>query len=283
MAWTYRTLPDLSEEQFARWQYVLEERTGIFFSHHKSILQAGLIKRMREIECLDYEQYYRQLTVGTGNAIEWTALLNTLTVKETSFFRHEESFDYVRKHLFNRLLSGEMGGESSVELWSVGCSTGEEAYSLAMIANDCIEGLGLDVYFGVTASDICLSALAEARNGVFHSRKLKNMDPSLCDRYLNCQDDNQYAIEPWLKQRVCFAQLNLIDMLQMPIGNMDVIFCQNVLIYFRRWRQKEVLNNLMRRLKPGGLLIVGIGEAIDWEHPQLCRVSEEKVQAYVRV
>ena len=282
MVWTYQIIPDLSDEQYLRWQGILEERTGIFFSHHKSILQAGLTKRMREIDCLDYEEYYQQVQSGSGAAIEWAALLNTLTVRETSFFRHADAFDYVYKHLLNRLLSGELGRDKSVELWSVGCSTGEEAYSLAMIANDCIEGLGIDAYFGVTASDISLAALADARKGRYSDRKLAMLDTSLRERYFMA-DQEGYTVTPCLKQRVCFVQSNIIAPQSMPVGTMDVIFCQNLLVYFRRWRQKEVLNNLASRLKPGGILMIGLGEAVDWVHPQLQRVAEDKVQAYVRI
>ena len=282
MAWTYQVIPDLSEEQYSRWQAILEKRTGIYFSHHKSILQAGLTQRMREIDCLDYEKYYQQIVHGSGRAIEWAALLNTLTVRETSFFRHKDAFDYLSKHLFNRLLSGELGGENSVEMWSVGCSSGEEAYSLAMVANDCIEGLGIDSYFGVTASDISLSALAEARRGIYTDRKLETMDAAIKERYFQCEKDNNLVV-PCIKQRVCFVQANIINMQSMPVSKMDVICCQNVLIYFRRWRQKEVLNSFVNQLKPGGLLIVGLGEAVDWVHPKMKRVAEESVQAYVHV
>ena len=282
MAWTYHVIPDLSEEQLSRWQGILEERTGIYFSHHTSILQAGLTQRMREIDCLDYDKYYQQIMNGKGRAIEWTALLKTLTVKETSFFRHQEAFNYVKSHLFNRLLGGELGGENSIEMWSVGCSSGEEAYSLAMIANDCIEGLGVDNYFGVTASDICLSALAEARRGIYADRKLENVDAAIKSRYFQREQDSN-VVTPWIKQRVCFVQTNIINMQSMPMSNMDVIFCQNVLIYFRRWRQKEVLDSFVNQLKPGGLLITGLGEAVDWQHPQVQRVQQKRVQAYVRI
>lgn len=282
MVWTYRVIPDLSEEQYLRWQGILEERTGIYFSHHKSILQAGLTQRMREIDCLDYEEYFQQIVNGSGRAIEWAALLNTLTVKETSFFRHQDAFDYVSKHLFNRLLGGELGGENSVEMWSVGCSSGEEPYSLAMIANDCIEGLGIDSYFGVTASDICLSALAQARRGIYADRKLENVNEAIRGRYFQREQDSNVVI-PWIKQRVCFVQTNIINMQNMPVSKMDVIFCQNVLIYFRRWRQKEVLDNFVNQLKPGGLLIIGLGEAVDWLHPKMKRVAQENVQAYVHI
>ncbi len=283
MTWNYHAIPDLSEEQYARWRCMLEERTGIFFAEHKSILQAGLTRRMREVECLDYEQYYRKITGDQSGAIEWIALLNTLTVKETSFFRHEEAFDYVRTYLAALLQDWHAASEKSLQLWSVGCATGEEAYSLAMVASDCIREAGSDVNFGVTAADISLAALADARKGVYARRKLRRVDDLSLERYFENLDDNAGTVVPALKQRVCFVQSNIIDMQDMPLGEMDIIFCQNVLIYFRRWRQNEVLNNLAERLKPGGLMVVGLGEAINWSHSKIQRLPAEKIQAYVRL
>jgi len=281
MAWIYQVQPDLSDEQFERWQRVLEDKTGICFANHKSILQTGLLRRMREIGCNDYEQYYRQIRYDTGSEIEWTALLNSITVRETSFFRHREAFDYVKRYLFNRLLSDRSG--SSMELWSVGCSTGEEAYSLAMIANDCIEGLKLDTYFGVTGSDICLQALAEARRGEYGVRKVERIEQSVLERYFENTGAGTFGVVPWLKQRVCYVQSNVIDMQGIAVENLDVIYCQNMLVYFRRPRQKQVLDDLAQRLKPGGLLMVGLGEAVDWNNPLVRRVPQESIQAYVRV
>jgi type IV pilus assembly protein PilK len=283
MAWIYQVQPDLSDEQFERWQQVLEDKTGICFVNHKSILQTGLLRRMREIGCNDYEQYYRQVRYGTGSAIEWTALLNSITVRETSFFRHREAFDYVKRYLFNRLLSGRAASGNSVEMWSVGCSTGEEAYSLAMIANDCIEGMKLDSYFGVTGSDICLQALSEARRGEYGPRKLEKVEPAVLDRYFEETGAGARRVVPWLKQRVCFVQSNVIDMQGIAVDDLDVIYCQNMLVYFRRPRQKQVLDSLAQRLKPGGLLVVGLGEAVDWTNPLVRRVPQESIQAYVRV
>lgn len=281
MAWIYQVQPDLSDEQFERWQRVLEDKTGICFANHKSILQTGLLRRMREIGCNDYEQYYRQIRYSDGSEIEWTALLNSITVRETSFFRHREAFDYVKRFLFNRLLSDRSG--SAVELWSVGCSTGEEAYSLAMIANDCIEGLKLDRYFGVTGSDICLQALAEARRGEYGARKVERIEPAVRERYFDATGAGSFRVVPWLKQRVCYVQSNVIDMQGIPVENLDVIYCQNMLVYFRRPTQKQVLDDLAQRLKPGGLLMVGLGEAVDWNNPLVRRVPQESIQAYVRV
>lgn len=282
MKWQYSVIPDLSEAQYMRWRHILEVRTGIFFAEHKSILQAGLTRRMREVDCLDYEQYYRKVTEQESGAIEWAALLNTLTVKETSFFRHPEAFAYVNTYIQELL---RLHDRKSLNLWSVGCATGEEAYSLAMVAHECIENAVVQdtVRFGVTATDISGAALGIARKGHYAKRKIERVSEEKKTRYFDSVDDDGATIAPWLKQQVCFVQSNVVDMDNMPVGDMDVIYCQNVLIYFKPDCQHEVLDNLASKLKPGGLLMIGLGEAINWQNPKIKRLSEDQTQAYVRI
>lgn len=280
MSWQYSSLPDLSDEEFVEWRSLLEDRTGISFEKHKRIIQTGLVQRMQEIGCKSYREYYNNVRFDKGGDIEWTALLRTLTVKETRFFRDPDAIEFVRSYLFRQMVSGKHQGP--LEIWSVASSTGEEPYSLAMVANDCIEGLGIDKYFGITATDICISSLAIARKGIYQDRRLETLDKPVRDRYFEPSGDSRSAVVAWLRQRVCFVQANIIDLGNLPIGNMDVVYCQNVLVYFKRWRQKMVLDQLVERLKPGGLLVVGMGEAVDWENSSVVRVKHQAVQAYVK-
>lgn len=281
MSWALRSLPELTDEEYQKWQLLLEERTGISFDRHRRILQSGLVQRLREIECPTYEEYYQRVSSGKGAAVEWSALLRTLTVKETRFQRDPDALEFVRKYLYNQFVKKTHSG--SVELWSVACSTGEEAYSLAMLANECIEASGEKKFFGVTATDICLSSLSKARKGAYPNRRLETLDQKLQDKYFQAIDKNQSTVVNKLKQRVCFVQANLIEMENLPVSNMDVIYCQNVLIYFKRWRQRAVLDELVERLKPNGILVVGMGEAVDWRNDKVERVPADGVQAYMRI
>lgn len=282
MSWTYTSaLPELSDEEFQEWQQLLEERTGISFEKHKQILQTGLVTRMQEIDVKSYRDYYHTVTFKKGWALEWAALLRTLTVKETRFWRDPDALEFLKKHLFRVLASGKHQG--SLNIWSVASSTGEEPYTLAMIANNCIEVAGADKYFGVTATDICLSSLSIARKGIYPNRRLDYMDKALRDRYFEDQGANKSAVVKWLKDRVCFVQANIIDLSELPVSNMDIVYCQNVLIYFKRWRQQAVLDELVERLKPEGLLVVGMGEGAGWNNPKVAKVKDDSVQAYIRI
>ena len=280
MGWAFNAIPPLTEDEFAQWQKLLEGRTGISFERHKVILQTGLSQRMREIDCDNYQDYYRIVCFAKGGALEWEALLRTLTVKETRFFRDEDAFEFVRKFLFKRMLSKDCG--RSLEIWSVASSTGEEPYSLAMVANDCIEGLGADKFYGVTATDICQAALAEARRGLYPDRRLELLPPLIRSRYFDKNEDG-YKVTGSIKERVCFVQANIIELEKLPMGDMDVIYCQNVLIYFKSWRRDKVLDELVERLKPNGLLVVGMGESVGWSNDKVERVKSDAVQAYQRV
>lgn len=280
MSWTYNTLPDLTEEEFFEWRNLLEDRTGISFEKHKQILQTGLGQRMQEVGCKSYREYYNNVKFAQGGDLEWTALLRTLTVKETRFLRDEDAVEFVKAYIFKQLVSGKHQG--SLEIWSVASSTGEEPYTLAMTANDCIEGLGIEKYFGVTATDICMSSLAIARKGAYHNRRLETLNKNLQDRYFEPSGNDRSSVVKWLRRRVCFVQANIIDLGDLPVSNMDVVYCQNVLIYFKRWRQHAVLDELVERLKPEGLLVVGMGEGAGWNNKKVVRVKDDAVQAYIK-
>ncbi|WP_439133112.1 CheR family methyltransferase [Pseudomaricurvus sp.] len=282
--WSLQTAPELSDLQFEQWNKLLEARTGIQVApHQRSFLQIQLSRRMRELGIKHYAQYYGQVSSGVQGMVEWSVLVDRLVVKETSFFRHRDSIEFVRRFLQNRINNQSLS--DSFEVWSLGCATGEEPYSLAMVINDCFELAGLDPYHGITATDISQPALQSAREGIYGKRKLEPIATDEQARYFKpCDGEREsYQIVDKLRDRVCFSHGNVLSVAEMPMVKMDIIFCQNVLIYFRRWRRREILNELATRLKPGGILMIGLGEMVDWTHPNLQRVADERVQAYVYV
>jgi len=179
--------------------------------------------------------------------------------------------------------AGSFALNDSFEIWSVGCSTGEEPYAIAAIVNEHFEGLGVTPYFGVTAVDISLSALSVARKGVYSRRSLALLGQDELEKYFVRNGKDQYRIVDKIKKRVCFSQTNILQLERMPIQPMDIIFCQNVLIYFRRWRRREILKQLVKHLKPGGILVIGLGEITEWSHDDLRRMESSDVQAYRKV
>jgi type IV pilus assembly protein PilK len=278
--WALQPLVDMSATEFRNWQALLEERTGVVISEQRrAFLQTNLSARMRELGVADYASYYQQVTSGPRGAVEWSTLLDRLTVQETRFFRHRPSFEVLEHYLRGRL---QQGLARPWALWSVGCSSGEEPYSLAIGAAEVLRDTAQPEYYGVTGTDISLSALSKARDGQYGARKLEQMDADLCQRYFAKQADGRFKVIASLAARVCCARLNVLELAKAPMSGMDVIFCQNLLIYFRRWRRREILNRLAERLAPGGLLVVGVGEVVGWQHPELIRVADERVLAFTR-
>lgn len=283
MVWTLQRLPTLDDIQLREWAQLLEERTGIqFVLQQKAWLESQLHARMREVDLPDYASYFRYVAGDTLVArLEWTRLVDRLSVKETSFFRHRDSFDYVRRYVQQKIDTQQLN--NNFHVWSIGCATGEEPYSLAMVINDCLQLAAAPYSFGITALDISPSALATARLGRYTKRRAENMSEDEAKRYLRNVNNNQVEIVPSLRERVCFSHANIIDSRSLPHTQVDIIFCQNLLVYFRRWLRRDLLNQFVERLNVGGVLIVGLGEVMDWDHPLMQRVADDKVHAYVRV
>ena len=249
-------------------------------SHQRNFLQSQISRRIRELVLDDYDEYYQQIINGIHGLIEWSVLVDRLVVKETSFFRHSDSLKFVGHIVQLKVKSKKQ--KDSLEIWSLGCATGEEAYSLAMTVNDCFDLIGSEPQHGITAIDIRQTALRTARNGVYSARKVDAVSPARRARYFQPVEGNSFQVVPWLRDRVCFAKGNLLKIAELPKTDMDIIYCQNVLIYFRRWRRREIMNSLAERLKVGGVVIAGLGEVVEWSHPNFKRVSDERVQAYIR-
>ncbi|MFD1701084.1 CheR family methyltransferase [Halopseudomonas phragmitis] len=280
--WSLQQLPDMDSHQFNQWQTLLENRTGVCVSaQRKLFLQTSLGMRMRELGIDDYQHYYEHVTQGPVGAVEWSTLIDRLTVRETSFMRHRPSFDCVARYLTQRLAQRPAG--QPLQLWSVGCASGEEAYSLAMVAERSLQAHGRAARdYGVWATDISARALEQGRQARYAQSRMTQLQVPERDTWLRPLEDGSYEVVANLRERVCFSRLNILELAQAPIRDLDVIFCQNLLIYFRRWRRRDLLNLMARRLAPGGMLVIGLGEIVDWNNPLLERVPDDRVQAYVR-
>lgn len=283
-AWNLQPATDMSTEQFVDWCQLVEDRTGIVLNEQRrSFLQVNLNSRMMELGLSDYSAYYQKVLSGPSAVVEWSTLLDRLTVKETIFFRHAPSYAQVETHLLESLKHRHEG--APLNLLSVGCSTGEEAWSLAITAAEAIRKSKSDSNLALTAIDISSCALRSARSGVYSKQRLCSVDTQLLERYFQPCDtrNDHYRVCQSLMSRVCFGRFNVLDIATAPMKNMDVIYCQNLLIYFRRWQRREILNHLATRLVPGGLLVIGLGEITGWSHPELRLVENKQVLAFTRV
>ncbi len=281
MVWSLQSAPDLSDQEFDQWSKLLEERAGICLGEAQRVfLQTQVSMRMRELGYSDYTQYYNRVTDGVSGIMEWAVLIDQLVVKETSFFRHRPSVSYVQNYLQSRINNQKL--DEPFDIWSVGCSSGEEPYTLAMMMNDTFELARLEPYFGIIASDISRAALAIAKAGIYPQRKVELIDSPIRQHYFSALEKNRYQISAEIKDRVCFNQANVLNINEFPSIKLDVVFCQNLLIYFRRWLRHDIMNAFVDRLKPGGILVCGLGEVVDWTNENVERISVDDVQVYVR-
>jgi type IV pilus assembly protein PilK len=276
-------LPEMDDQQFALWAALLRERTGMSMPRErKSFLVTSVGLRMRELGYAEYQSYYDYLTSGPAGNVEWTALVDRLTVHETRFFRDPRALQLVADQCLPRMADRIREG-GHVQVWSAGCSTGEEAFTLAMLADAYLARYGIPGRFGITGTDISLYSLATAKQGIYPSRRLPHIPAEYHARYTETLPAGGFRMAACLRRRVCFAQFNILDVSSAPPGSMDLVYCQNVLIYFDRETRARILNGLVRPLRPGGMLILGPGEMFGWEHAQMLRVSSTDVLAFQRV
>lgn len=275
--------PEMDAQQFMLWSDLLEEKTGMRLpENRKSFLTTNLGMRMRELGYDDYQDYYDHIRSGLGGAVEWDQLVHHLTVHETRFLRHEATLSLICEHVLPQDNQQYRNKPLTINVWSVGCSTGEEPYSIAMAIDDHLEKLAIQYYLGVVASDISRSALAVGRSGVYSPHQIRQIEPEWLEKYFVQTPNGKYQVIPALRQRVCFNQLNIVDIGKTPIGNMDAIVCQNLLIYYDRERRKQIADTLVNYLAPGGILILAVGELLHWSHPEVERFPFANTLAYRR-
>jgi len=278
-----KRLAKMDGEQFQQWADLLKRRTGMRLPDNRlSFLATNLGIRMRELDMVDFQDYYDYVNSGRGGVVEWDRLLHHLTVHETRFLRQESVLALIVERYLPAGAAQCDESPKTIHVWSVGCSTGEEPYSVAMAIDDHMSRLGCEYYLGVTASDISRSAVAVGRKGIYSRQQLKGVDPRWLHNYFDEIEVGKFQVGRELRKRVCFNQLNILDTGDAPIGEMDIVLCQNLLIYFDREQRIQIANTLAEHLVPGGLLVLGVGELVNWEHPQLNRYHYANTLAFQR-
>jgi len=268
----------LDDDHYRLWADWFERRTGVHIQEHRQpFVRRALARRLHEVG-LDGERYLAMLA-DCGGA-EWSYLADQLLIQETGFFRHRESHALVRR-VVARHASERAGAD--LHLWSVGCATGEETYSLAVDALAGFAAAGSAPNFAVIGSDIGTAALGRARRGVYPLEALGAADRAALGTLLEPAGPGHFRFAASVRDRVAFVADNVLDQRRgFFTAGADIIFCQNLLVYFRRWRRQQVLNFLARRLRRGGCLIVAPGESADWRPEHLEKISAPGVLAFRR-
>lgn len=239
-----------------------EKIASLLYSASKITLQSGkeelvksrLVKRMRALGLSGFDQYLQ--TVESSPA-ELYQMVDLLTTNKTSFFRESAHFDFMK----TRILPEAQGGR--LRVWSAGCSSGEEPYTIAMVLREHFAG-GAACDAKVLATDLSKRVLDKAVAGVYEEETLRDVPVQLIPKYFDCagaQRPRRYSAKKSLRSLITFAPLNLMEEWPMK-GPFDVIFCRNVMIYFDKATQERLVNRFWGLLRPGGYLFVGHSESL---------------------
>ena len=255
-------LETISSADFDRFRRLLYEHSGIHLADNKQPLLIGRLgRRLRELGLDSYADYYQRVT-QPGGEVERQRMIDLLTTNETHFFREPRHFELLRD-----VVLPSHTGANPLRIWSAASSTGQEAYSIAMLL---AHTLGREPW-EVLGSDLSTRVLEQACSALYDISMAREIPEeflrSFCLKGVGAQA-GRFLIAPEVTARVRFAQVNLNQ--ELPnVGDFDVIFLRNVLIYFNEDTKRGVIDRLQKKLRPGGWFFVGHSESLNGVHPAL--------------
>jgi chemotaxis protein methyltransferase CheR len=255
---------EMTDTEFRRLGDFIHQRCGIKMpASKKMMLQTRLQKRLRMRNFTTFTQYADYVFSGAADHEELFCMIDAVTTNKTDFFREPRHFDYMRAYVLSGRNGGAPGGFSRpMKFWSAGCSTGEEPYTLAMIlAEHALASRSFD--YAILGTDISTRVLNKAVKGIYAEDRVAPVPFDLKKKYLlKNRKSNLLRIVPELRARVTFQRLNFMDE-NFPLGELfDVVFCRNVIIYFDRPTQEEIVGRICRYIAPGGYLFMGHSETL---------------------
>jgi chemotaxis protein methyltransferase CheR len=253
------SIPVLKQHEFERISRLAYEHFGLDLrSGKQGLVAARLGKKLRELGLTSFQHYYDYVTADrTGAAL--ASMVDQLTTNHTSFFREPRHFDFLRKTIFPALRASPR-----INIWSAACSTGEEPYSIAMsLLEEAPREAAAKVR--IKANDISTRVLEKARCGIYTRERLEGIPPGLMQRYLlkgRGEDANTFRFKDEVRTMIEFEHLNLME--QLPVGyRCSVIFCRNIMIYFDKPTQQNLVERLSQHLEDGGYLLIGHSESLN--------------------
>lgn len=254
--------PELSDAEFRMFADLLRKHCGLHFGPDaRFLLETRLARRLRALEMNSFAAYHYRIRSASPRDEEFANLIDELTTNETYFFRERSQMRALIGEIFQELQAARQGGRRTpISVWSAGCSSGEEPYSIVILAREAglIPGKDLHVY----ASDISRRMLRKARQGVYREASFRETEAPLRRRYF-VEKDGLWRVSDDVKKHVDFIHLNLFDRSKISLlGSMDVILCRNVIIYFNPESKREVIQTFHDKLKPGGHLLLGHSESL---------------------
>jgi chemotaxis protein methyltransferase CheR len=261
IAQTQNASPD---PMFLRIRDLIYKVSGIYQHEDKlRVLVDACSRRMREVKAVTPAQYWDYLTAHPSRDSEIRQLLNEVAVGETYLFRNPLQLDAFRKAILPELAAARGKAAKRLRIWSAGCSTGEEPYSIAISILEENSSLLKNWHVDVIATDLNDRALAAAEKGIYAEDALRNIPQPLRAKYFSPREDGTFEICPEAKKLVHFSRLNLTDASALlSLNEVDVIFCCNVLVYFDGTSKSRVIESFFNNLTEGGYLFLGACESL---------------------
>lgn len=262
---------------------MIHDYCGIYFEDNKRyLLESRVHQRMQSARVRSYDDYLRLLGRGGADG-ELSVLVNAVTINETYFFRHPAQLELMEQHLIPDLIrKKEAAGIPRVRIWSAACSSGDEAYSLALLVRDRLHPRFPRAMIEIVATDIDTTILQSARRATYSEYAVRNVPEDLLEKYFTRQE-GRYVLDRTVRDMVRFRRLNLIDAEAMQsVTGFDIILCANVLIYFDASARRRVLDLLHRSLMPHGYLFVGFSETLYGISHRFTPVRHDRTVVYMR-
>lgn len=252
----------LGDEEFQQLRSLIYDHCGLYFDNdNRYLLEKRLAIRLQALHLTTFKDYFYYLRYDRGHEQEMSNIMDLLTTNETYFFRETFQLKAFTDEIVPEIVAAKSKrGDRTIRIWSAGCSSGEEPYTLAMLLLETplLRGWRVEI----VGTDISQRVLQLARKGVYGNSAFRATDDQYIGRFFHQQEDG-YRIRDEVRGLVSFSQLNLFDQTRLALlGKMDAIFCRNVIIYFDLAAKKRVVDLFAKTLVPGGFLLLGHSESL---------------------
>ncbi len=255
----------IGDEEFVQLRDFIYGQSGIFIGdNRKYLLENRLANRLKENNLKSFGEYYYFLRYDPGRKAELNKLFEVITTNETSFFRNPPQIKVFQDVVLKKILQEKRTkSQRNLHIWSAGCSTGEEPYTLSIVLHEVLKNELEQWRIRITANDLSAGVLAAAKRAVYSQYSLRTTPPEITKRYFAEESPGRFILQDRVKRLVEFGQINLSDRFQLKrVPRSDVVFCRNVIIYFDDEMKKNVISSFYDNLLPGGYLLIGHSESL---------------------
>jgi chemotaxis protein methyltransferase CheR len=253
----------ITDQEFQNLRDFIYSQCGIYIAdNRKYLLENRLGNRLKKLNLRNFDEYYNFLRFDAGKGGEMKKLFEVITTNETSFYRNPPQLQVFQEKVLTEVLDSCRAKGKRLRIWSAGCSTGEEPYTISMIIHELLQADIASWDIKITANDLSERVLESARKGVYNDYTLRTTPKEVVERYFE-MNDGVNTIKPQVKKLVSFGQINLRDRAQIKrVERSQIVFCRNVIIYFDDAMKKQVISSFYDNLLPGGYLIIGHSESL---------------------